>query len=95
MDALGRGFDLSNLLQFVQLVSNTPAADQIKWDSLARRIGNSLNIEMDGLLKTPEEAAAEQQEAAQQQMMASAVPNAVNQIGAIAQKSMDGKNTND
>lgn len=95
MDALGRGFDLSNLLQFVQLVSNTPAADQIKWDSLARRIGNSLNIEMDGLLKTPEEAAAEQQEAAQQQMMASAVPNAVNQIGAIAQKTMDGKNTND
>ena len=47
MDALGRGNDLSNLMQFLSLVGETPAAQRLKWDQIATRVANGLNVETD------------------------------------------------
>ncbi len=92
LDALGRGNDLSNLLEFVNIVGNTPAADRMRWENIITRIGNSLNIEMNDLVLSDEEYQEQQNAALQQQMLNQALPNAVNQIGGVVQKSMD---TND
>lgn len=89
MDALGRGNDLSNLMQYIGIIQQTPAASMIKWGALATRLGNSLNVEMDGLLMSEEEMQQQQEQAMQQQMMQQALPNAVNQIGGVVQKSME------
>lgn len=92
MDALGRGNDLSNLMQFISLIGETPAGQSIKWDGLAMRVANGLNIETQGLLKTPEEIAAEQQQMMMMQMAETLGPNAVNQLGGMAQKAMETPN---
>lgn len=89
MDALGRGNDLSNLIQFISLIGESPAAASIKWDGIAMRFANGLNIETEGLLKTPEEIAAEQQQAMMMQMADRLGPNAVTQLGGMAQKQME------
>jgi len=88
MDALGRGNDLSNLMQFLEIVQQSPAAQSLKWDQIALRLANGLNIETDGLLMSAEEIAQMQQ---QQQLMAMAeqvAPNVVNQLGGMAQEQM-------
>lgn len=89
MDALGRGNDLSGLLQWKGLIVDTPAAADVKWDQFAQRCANSLNVETEGLLLTPEEKAAMQQQQQMMQMMDRLGPNAVNQLGGIAQKQME------
>jgi hypothetical protein len=89
MDALGRGNDLSNLLQFKQIVGDTPAAGVIKWEGFSLRVANSLNVEAEGLIMTPEEVQAAQQQAMMQQLVDRLGPNAVNQLGGIAQKQME------
>lgn len=85
MDALGRGNDLSNLMQFLELISPTPAAQRLKWDQIATRVANGLNVETEGLVLTEEEFAAQQQQAMMMQMMDRLGPNAVNQLGGLAQ----------
>lgn len=89
MDALGRGNDLSNLMQFLNLIGESPAAQSIKWENLALRLANGLNIETEGLLMTPEEIQAQQQQQMMMQMADRLGPNAVNQLGGMAQKSME------
>jgi len=92
MDALGRGNDLSNLMQFLEIVQQSPAAQSLKWDQIALRLANGLNIETDGLLMSAEEIAQMQQ---QQQLMAVAeqvAPNVVNQLGGMAQEQMKHQN---
>ena len=89
MDALGRGNDLSNLMQFIQIIGETPAAQTVKWEGLAMRVANGLNVETEGLLMSPEEIAAQQQQAMMQQMADRLGPNIVNQVGGMAQKSME------
>jgi len=88
MDALGRGNDLSNLMQFLEIVQQSPAGQSLKWDQIALRLANGLNIETDGLLMTPEEIAAQQEQMMAQQMMETLGPNAVNQLGGMAQQQM-------
>ena len=89
MDALGRGNDLSNLIQFKQIIMDTPAVQTIAWEGFALRVANSLNVETAGLIMTPEEVAAQQQQAMMQQLVERLGPNAVNQIGGMAQKQME------
>ena len=90
MDALGRGNDLSNLIQFRDFVSATPeSAATVNWLGFNTRVANSLNIEMTGLLKTPDEIAAEQEQARMAAMVQQLGPNAVTQMGGMAQKQME------
>ncbi|RUT86781.1 MULTISPECIES: portal protein [unclassified Mesorhizobium] len=89
MDALGRGNDLSNLIQFKAIIQETPAVQTIKWDGFAQRVANSLNVETAGLIMTAEESQAAQQQAMMQQLVDKLGPNAVNQLGGMAQKSME------
>lgn len=89
MDALGRGNDLSNLIQWKALIMDTPAMQDVKWDAFAQRTANGLNVETEGLVLTPEEKVAQQQQMMMQQMVEQLGPNAVNQLGGIAQKNME------
>ena len=89
MDALGRGNDLSSLIQWKALIADTPAAGEVKWDQFALRCANGLNVETEGLVLTPEEKAAMQQQQQMMQMVEQLGPNAVNQLGGIAQKQME------
>jgi hypothetical protein len=89
MDALGRGNDLSNLMQWKALIADTPAMADVKWDKFALRTATGLNVETEGLVMTPEEKQAQQQQQQMMQMMSQLGPNAVNQLGGIAQKQME------
>lgn len=89
MDALGRGNDLSNLLQWKALIMDTPAVQDVKWDKFAQRAANGLNVETEGLVLTPEEKQAAQEQAQMMRMMQQLGPNAINQMGGMAQKAME------
>lgn len=89
MDALGRGNDLSNLIQWKALIADTPAIEDVKWDRFALRAANGLNVETEGLVLTPEEKEAMQQQQQMMQMVNNLGPNAVNQLGGMAQKAME------
>ena len=85
--ALGRGNDLNNLMQFMQVIGSLgPGVIEqfMNVDEFIIRTGASLGIDMGGLVKSPEQLAMEQQaalEAQQQQQLASiaqaGAPNAV------------------
>lgn len=92
MDALGRGNDLSSLIQWKQLIADTPAIGEVKWDQFALRCANGLNVETEGLVLTAEEKAAMQQQQQMMQMVEKLGPNAVNQLGGIAQRQMEAQN---
>lgn len=81
LEALGRGHDLSKLNQFltvaVQLQQSPPELN--KGDFL-KRVGTSLGIDMDGLVKTPEEIQQEQQQAMLMQAAQAAAPGAINTL---------------
>jgi len=51
-------------------------------------LANGLNIETDGLLISEEELQAQQQQQQMMQMMQDIAPNAINQLGGIAQQQM-------
>lgn len=71
VDALGRGQDLANLTQALQMMSNFPEFMQtINVGNLATRIFTAAHIDITGLVKSPEQLAMEQQAAMQQQMQA-------------------------
>lgn len=89
MDALGRGNDLSSLIQWKSLIADTPAMAEVKWDQFAQRCANGLNVETEGLVMTPEEKQAMQQQQQMMQMVEKLGPNAVNQLGGVAQKQME------
>jgi len=89
MDALGRGNDLSNLMQFLDVISQSPAAQNLKWEQIALRLANGLNIETDGLIMGRQEMEQQMLEQQQAMMMQQAMPNVVNQVGQIAQQQMN------
>ena len=67
IDALGRGQDLNNLAQALQLMQQFPEFLQaLNVGNLATRIFAAAHIDATGLVKTPEELQAEQQAAMEQ-----------------------------
>ena len=96
LDALSRANDLAKLDRLVSglrdlygpeaLAAETNVGDYIK----LRATGLSLNI--DGLVKTPEQKAAEQQQRMQTEMMNRLGPNMINQMGSLAQAGMEAPN---
>ena len=84
IDALGRGQDLNNLAQALQLMQQFPEFLQaLNVGNLATRIFAAAHIEATGLVKAPEELQAEQQAAmeqyAQQQGIDAGAQMAVNE----------------
>lgn len=62
LEALGRGHDMNKLTTFAKLASDIATLPpELNKGDLLMRIGTSLGIDMDGLVKSPEELAAEQQ----------------------------------
>ena len=76
LEALGRGQDLNKLqafLQYLQPLGQQIIAQELNIDDYIDRLGASLGIDTQGLIKSPEQKQQEQmaaQEAQQQQMMA-------------------------
>ena len=89
MEALGRGNDMSKLQAFFEaaaMVAQLPP--EINKEDALKRLGTSLGIDMKGLVKSAEELAAEQQQAQQMAMLQQALPNAINQGGALMKQGM-------
>jgi hypothetical protein len=90
VEAIGRGNDLNKLSQFMQGLAQIPEAmGAINVSDFVKRWGTSLGIDMKGLVKSEEEMAQAQQQAQMMQMAEKLGPNAVNQLGGMAQKQMD------
>ncbi len=67
VDALGRGQDLNNLAQALQIMQQFPEFMQaLNVGNLATRIFAAAHIDATGLVKTPEQLQAEQQAAMEQ-----------------------------
>lgn len=63
VDALGRGHDLNNLAQAMQLLANFPEVMQsVNQDNLALRVFTAAHIDTTGLIKSPEELQAEREQ---------------------------------
>lgn len=84
MEAIGRSQDLERLHTFVQLATQLGAAQFLNIDEIMARVGASIGIDTNGLVKTKEQIAQEQQAAQQAAMMQAALPNAVNGLADIA-----------
>lgn len=95
LEALGRGNDLTKLMQLGKALQETfgpeGAARALHPDDFASRVGTALGIDMQGLVISPEERQAMEQAQQQQQMMAQLGPQAVTQLGGIAREGMKGQ----
>lgn len=89
MDALGRGNDLSNLMQFLSIIGQSPAVESLKWDQISLRVANGLNIETDGLIMSEQELQQKHQQEMMKQAMQTMGGAAVNQMGQLAQQQME------
>jgi hypothetical protein len=89
VEALGRGNDLNRLDTFLTGVAQTLGpeviATTINPDEYMRRRAVALAVDPQGLIKTPEEIAQAQQTQQMQAMLQQLGPNAINQLGGIAQ----------
>jgi hypothetical protein len=74
---------------FVQSLSQIQAQSYLKTGELVKRIGNTLNIDMEGLIKSDEEIQQEQAQAQQAQMAQTVAPNLVNQLGSIGKQQLE------
>ena len=64
---MGRGHDLNKLTTFLNIVGNIPEATQvIEWSNFITAVASASNIDVTGIIKTPEQIQEEQH---QQQMM--------------------------
>jgi hypothetical protein len=92
VEAIGRGNDLVKLQTFFEQVAVVaqlpPEVD--KADAISR-VGTALGIDMAGLIKSAEKLEEEQNQAQMMAMAQAAVPNAVNQVGNMAQSAMAGQ----
>jgi hypothetical protein len=91
MEALGRGQDLNKLaqlLQFLQPLGQEIIARELNVDDYIDRLGASLGIDTNGLVKSPEQKQAEQQQAEQQQMQQMMSSMAEKAAGPVAQGMM-------
>ena len=78
LEALGRGHDLTKYGQLLQMVSQIPEAmAMVNVGDLVKRVGTSLGLDMDGLIKSPEQIQEEQQQAMMAQMAQSALEQGV------------------
>lgn len=94
LEALGRGHDLNKLNQFLTAATSlAQAPPEINRSDALTRIGTALGIDMDGLVKTPEQVQEETQQQMMMQAMQQAAPGAVNQIakGVMEQQAMTAK----
>lgn len=103
MEALGRGQDLNKLatfLQYLQPLGAEVIASELNIDDYIDRLGASLGIDTNGLIKSPEQKAQEQQEMQQQQQMmmaqqmvgdiaSRATPETVKAVAAQAQQAQE------
>lgn len=89
LDAIGRGQDHNKLNMFIQTIAPTPAAKYVNWGDFATRQGNALGIDMDGLILSEEEVQEREQQAQMMAMAEKLGPNAINQLGGMAQKGVE------
>ena len=87
LDALGRGQERNRLLSFIKGLAeiNPEFLKTLKPEEVTRRLAAADGVDLDGLIKTPQEMQAEQQQQVASQMMDKLGPNAVTQAGQMAQ----------
>ena len=78
--ALNREIENSMLSQWAQMISATPAAQDVNWNTWANRFTHSLGLETKGMIKSAEELAAEQQAMMQQQLGMQAATAGINEM---------------
>lgn len=92
LDALGRGADLENLKAFTRDVvelGGPEALDRfLNFDDLLTRLSTARSVKPEGLIKTPQEVAAADQQKQMQLLVERLGPNAVTQLGQMAQAGM-------
>jgi len=94
LEAIGRGQDLDRLDALAATVQIAPQlAQYIDWQDYLTRRAVALGIEIDGLLLSKEEVQAQQQQAMLMQLAEKLGPNAINQMGGMAQKQMETSNS--
>ena len=79
LEALGRGQDLNRLQQFIAALQplGPTALQYLMMGDFITRVGTSLAIDMDGLVKPEQQVQQEQQQAQQAQMMQNVAPHVV------------------
>ena len=96
LEALGRSSDLQRLNMFVQQLQ--PFAQQLmtylNLDEYVKRVGTSLGVEMEGLIKSPEQIQAEQQAMQQQAMMEQNTPAVVKEGAGMVRDSFKDREKN-
>lgn len=89
---IGRGIDKERMVTFLQTLSQALGQDTIKeYVSISSAIGRlaaSFGINVQGLIKTPEEMAQEQQAAQEQQMAETLGPQAIQAAGQVTAQQM-------
>ncbi|MET3601131.1 hypothetical protein ABID12_003082 [Martelella mangrovi] len=85
MNALGRGHDLNRLMTFSQTarqaVGDETFAEAVRGHDFITRIGTSLSIDMDGLMRTEKEIAEGRRQNSQARLMEQLGPEAMRQAG--------------
>jgi len=92
LDALGRGNDLAQLDAFIQgamALAPEAASSVINWQDYMTRRGAALGIDMSGLIKSPEQVQQEQNQAQMMAMAEKLGPQAIAQMGGMAQTEME------
>ena len=93
LEALGRSSDLQRLNTFIQQL--TPFAQElfkyVNFDEYVKRVGTSLGIDMEGLIKAPEQIQAEEQAAQQQAMIQQATPHITKEGAGIVRDSFQNR----
>lgn len=93
LEALGRGNDLQKLDAFIggaaQMLGPEAVLRSLNASVYMKRRALALGVDTEGLIRSEEEIAAEQEQAQMMQMMQQVGPNAVNQLGQMAQKQME------
>ena len=75
VEALGRGHDLNKLTTFLSIVGQIPEATQvIEWSNFITAVASASNIDVTGIIKTPEQIQEEQQQAQMMQMGQAVAP---------------------
>lgn len=95
LEALGRGHDLNKLDTFLAGLQSAlgpeVTAQYLNVSDYITRRATSLGIDTAGLVRSEEEVQQQQQAAQMQALMQQLGPNAVNQLGGMAQKQMEGQ----
>lgn len=89
VEAIGRGNDLNKLTQFLQGLSQIPEAlGALNVSDFVKRYGTSLGIDMKGLILSEAEMQQKSQQAQMMALIEKLGPNAINQLGGMAQTGM-------